>query len=526
MGEFATAVKYDLPIKVVIIKNNTLGQIKWEQIVFLGNPEYEVALHPIDFVKFAEACGGVGFRCEKPDEVRPALETAFGSNKPAIVEAVVDPFEPPMPAQATPKQALNFAKGLARGEPARRRDHHDGLQGQDQGAGLSPPGGTAPPDTGEAAITQVAMDSRIGPMRPDRRASTASAYRVPTDAPESDGTYRLGRDDAGARRGHGRRRDRASATRTPTGRRRPDRPRQLADVVRGRDAMDVPGAWAAMGTPIRNLGRPGVASMAISAVDAALWDLKAKLLGLPLVDLLGAARDAVPVYGSGGFTSYSIDELQRAARRLGRAGLPAGEDEGRPPPGRRPRPRPRRPRRDRARRRAVRRRQRRLRPQAGPGAGRAVRRAGRDLVRGAGLVGRPGRPAPAPRPGAGGRWTIAAGEYGYDLPDFRRMLEAGAVDVLQADATRCAASPGSCGPRPWRRPLGCRSRPTAPRACTSPPAAPSRRAAPGVLPRPRPDRAHALRRRPAPRRRRAPAGPSRPGLGLEFKRPDAARFAV
>ncbi len=117
MGDFVTAVKHNLPIKVVIIKNNTLGQIKWEQIVFLGNPEYEVELAPIDFVKFAEACGGVGFRCEKPEEVRPALEMAFASPKPAIVEAIVDPFEPPMPAMATPKQALNFAKGLVRGEP-------------------------------------------------------------------------------------------------------------------------------------------------------------------------------------------------------------------------------------------------------------------------------------------------------------------------------------------------------------------------------------------------------------------------
>ena len=71
MGEFVTAVKYKLPIKVIIIKNNTLGQIKWEQMVFLGNPEYGVELQPIDFVKFAEACGGVGFRCEKPEEVRP-----------------------------------------------------------------------------------------------------------------------------------------------------------------------------------------------------------------------------------------------------------------------------------------------------------------------------------------------------------------------------------------------------------------------------------------------------------------------
>src|SRR5438874_6882603 len=89
MGEFATAVKYGLPITVVIIKNNTLGMIKWEQMVFLGNPEYGVELQPIDFVRFAEACGGVGFRCEKPDDVTPALEAALRSNKPAIVEAIV-----------------------------------------------------------------------------------------------------------------------------------------------------------------------------------------------------------------------------------------------------------------------------------------------------------------------------------------------------------------------------------------------------------------------------------------------------
>ncbi len=117
MMEFITAVKHGLPIKVVVIKNDTLGQIKWEQMIFLGNPEYGVELQPIDFVRFAEACGGVGFRCEKPEEVRPALEMAFKSNKPALVEAVVDPFEPPMPAQATPKQALHLAESLVRGEP-------------------------------------------------------------------------------------------------------------------------------------------------------------------------------------------------------------------------------------------------------------------------------------------------------------------------------------------------------------------------------------------------------------------------
>lgn len=117
MGEFVTAVKYGLPIRVVVIKNNTLGQIKWEQLVFLGNPEYGVELQPIDFVKFADACGAVGFRCETPGEVGPALERAFAATGPALVEAVVDPYVPPMPARTTPVQALHLAEALARGEP-------------------------------------------------------------------------------------------------------------------------------------------------------------------------------------------------------------------------------------------------------------------------------------------------------------------------------------------------------------------------------------------------------------------------
>jgi pyruvate dehydrogenase (quinone)/pyruvate oxidase len=121
MGEFATAVKYRLPIKVIIIKNNTLGMIKWEQMVFLGNPEYGVSLEPIDFVRFAEACGGVGFRCERPEEARPALEAMLLANGPALCEATVDPFEPPMPARVTAKQALHMAESLARGNPNRGR---------------------------------------------------------------------------------------------------------------------------------------------------------------------------------------------------------------------------------------------------------------------------------------------------------------------------------------------------------------------------------------------------------------------
>lgn len=121
MADFVTAVKYKLPIKVVIIKNNTLGQIKWEQMVFLGNPEYGVELHPIDFAEFAHACGGVGFTVEDPAECRDTLKEFLNAPGPAILQAVVDPFEPPLPAKVKAEQALHFAESLARGEPNRSK---------------------------------------------------------------------------------------------------------------------------------------------------------------------------------------------------------------------------------------------------------------------------------------------------------------------------------------------------------------------------------------------------------------------
>lgn len=121
MADFVTAVKYKLPIKVVIIKNNTLGQIKWEQMVFLGNPEYAVDLQPIDFAAFAHACGGVGFSVEDPADCGRTLEEFLAVPGPAILQAAVDPFEPPMPAKVKAEQALHFAESLARGEPNRKK---------------------------------------------------------------------------------------------------------------------------------------------------------------------------------------------------------------------------------------------------------------------------------------------------------------------------------------------------------------------------------------------------------------------
>src|ERR1700746_1902839 len=121
MAEFATAVKYKLPIKVVIVKNNTLGQIKWEQMVFLGNPEYGVDLHPIDFAAFAHACGAIGFSVEDPADCGRILDQFLAVPGPAILQAAVDPFEPPMPAKVKAEQALHFAESLARGEPNRKK---------------------------------------------------------------------------------------------------------------------------------------------------------------------------------------------------------------------------------------------------------------------------------------------------------------------------------------------------------------------------------------------------------------------
>ncbi len=119
MAEFSTCVKYNLPVKIIIIKNNTLGQIKWEQMVFNGNPEFGVELEPIDFAAFAKACGGKGYTIENPKECGGVLEKALNTEGPVIIEAVVDPYEPPMPAKATYKQAKQLTKSLIKGEPHR-----------------------------------------------------------------------------------------------------------------------------------------------------------------------------------------------------------------------------------------------------------------------------------------------------------------------------------------------------------------------------------------------------------------------
>jgi len=119
MAEMATLVKYNLPVKVIVIKNNVLGMIKWEQMVMEGNPQFGVQLHPIDFAGFARACGAAGYTVDDPHQVDGVLQEAFTHPGPALVEAVVDPNEPPMPGKIKMSQALHFAEALARGQKDR-----------------------------------------------------------------------------------------------------------------------------------------------------------------------------------------------------------------------------------------------------------------------------------------------------------------------------------------------------------------------------------------------------------------------
>lgn len=213
--------------------------------------------------------------------------------------------------------------------------------------------------------------------------------------------------------------------------------RFLATRLEGGDPMDIPALWTRMRHAIRNLGRPGIVSMAMAALDTALWDLKARLLNLPLAKLLGMVRDAVPIYGSGGFTSYSVAELQAQLGGWAEQGIAAVKMKiGREPV--------KDPDRVAAARAAI-----------GPEIGLYVDANGAySRSQALALAGNFARhdvswfEEPVTSDDLEGlRWVrdrapagmdIAAGEYGYDLPYFQRMLAAGAVSVLQADASRCA----------------------------------------------------------------------------------------
>lgn len=121
MGDLVTCVQHNLPIKVIVVKNNVLGLIKWEQMAYLGNPEYGVQLAPIDFAKVAEACGFKTFHMETPDDCEKRLKEALNTPGPVLIEAVVDPNHMPLTPIIKKQHAENLAKGLAHGEPNRKR---------------------------------------------------------------------------------------------------------------------------------------------------------------------------------------------------------------------------------------------------------------------------------------------------------------------------------------------------------------------------------------------------------------------
>jgi pyruvate dehydrogenase (quinone)/pyruvate oxidase len=118
MADFVTCVKYNLPVKIFVINNLSLGQIKWEQMVFLGHPEYVCDLAPIDFAMVARACGGAGRTVREPGDCGRIIEDALNTPGPVVVDCYVDTHEPPMPPKIKPGQALKFAAALASGTPA------------------------------------------------------------------------------------------------------------------------------------------------------------------------------------------------------------------------------------------------------------------------------------------------------------------------------------------------------------------------------------------------------------------------
>jgi len=268
-----------------------------------------------------------------------------------------------------------------------------------------------------------------------------SAYTVPTEEPESDGTLEwdsttivIVEVEAGGRRGLG-----YTYGAAATGKLIEEK---LVDVVVGRDAGDVHGAWVAMGRALRNVGRPGVGSMAIAAVDIALWDLNARLRDAPLVAVLGAVREEVPIYGSGGFTSYSPG---RVAEQLG-GWVDAGLTRVKMKVGREPAADPAR---IEAARRAIGDENELFvdangafeREEALAWADRYAREWGvtwfEEPVSSADFDGlRLLREQSPPQ------MDIAAGEYAYVRRDLENLLEAGAVDCLQADVTRCGGLTG------------------------------------------------------------------------------------
>lgn len=376
------------------------------------------------------------------------------------------------------------------------------------------PSGIPMPEIERAKKAPVVEDVRLG------------VFDIPTPSPESDGTFKWRKTTlvvveltSGGVTGLG-----YTYANGATARVIHD---HLIDVVRGRSCFDVEGLWRDMFAQLRNVGTDGIAAMAVSAVDVALWDLKAKHLGVSLVDLLGAVRETLPVYGSGGFCSYSEPQLRQEFGRWYKLGIrrfkmKVGRD----------------PKNDPARAGLA-------RTIIGPvaelfvDANSAYSRKqaaywGERFAQEFGAVWFEQPLAPTDLEGlralrefVPAPLEIADGEYGYDLNYFRRLMASNAVDVVQADATRCGGVSGfmkvAALCETWALPMSSHCAPALhlPLGCA---ATPMRHAeffadheriekelfegvdepAEGVL---RPDR-------------------TRPGMGLEFRWADAQRYAA
>ncbi len=353
----------------------------------------------------------------------------------------------------------------------------------------------------------------------------AAAFTVPADAPESDGTLEWDSTTivVVTARGGGQTGLGYTYAAAPVAGLIRD---TLAPLVAGRDALAPNGSHAALVRAVRNLGRPGMAAMATSAIDVALWDLKARLLDIPLAVLLGQSRTGVPAYGSGGFTSYDDGRLARQLGGWAEAGLrwvkmKVGREPGRDPE------------RVRIARRAI-----------GPATGLFVDANGACAARQAlklaesfAAVGVSWFEEPVSSDDLAGLrlmverappgMDIAAGEYGWDPIYFRRMLAADAVDVLQADATRCGGITGflkvAALAEAWGRPLSAHTAPSlhAPLGC----ACPSMRHVEFFHDHARIE-ALLFDGAAVPRNGDLVPDPDAPGLGLTFKAADAARYAV
>jgi L-alanine-DL-glutamate epimerase-like enolase superfamily enzyme len=287
----------------------------------------------------------------------------------------------------------------------------------------------------DAGTESLATDARRG-SRPVVEQLVARAFTVPTDAPEADGTLSWDATTivvvearSSGHTGLGYSYDAGAAAALIS--------EQLTGAVVGGDALSPPAAWGRMRREVRNVGYPGVAAGAISAVDVALWDLKARLHGVALSTLLGRVRERVPVYGSGGFTSYDAEQMERQLGGWVRQGIGAVKMKVGSEPDRDPE------------------RVRHARSVVGDAVGLFVDANGaysrKQALRLAEVFVRESgvswfeEPVTSDdleglrllRDRAPAGMDVAAGEYGYDLFYFRRMLDAGAVDVLQADVTRC-----------------------------------------------------------------------------------------